>query len=209
MSQERSRRDRRINRHHSSMTRQQIIVRTVGASIAAAAITAGASIPSHAYEGTIPETVADTPVVAKTKVMPLTSPITKRYTLTAHFGQSGHRWSSGQHTGLDFAASSGTPVLAADSGTVVQAEWEGAYGQVITIRHDNGLRTKYAHLSSMGVSTGDKVERGQSIGQVGSTGNSSGPHLHFEVLKGKQQVNPAKFLWENGKPPRKERKADR
>ena len=67
---------------------------------------------------------------------------------------------------------------------VVQAGWDGAYGNRIIVRHDNGVKTMYAHLSSTSVNVGDKVTRGQRIGAVGTTGNSSGPHLHFEVIRG-------------------------
>jgi murein DD-endopeptidase MepM/ murein hydrolase activator NlpD len=119
---------------------------------------------------------------------------TRNYRNTAYFGQAGSSWSSGRHTGLDFAAAPGTPVFSALAGKVVESGWGGAYGNHIIVRHDNGVETLYAHLSSAAVSTGDRVLRGQRIGAVGSTGNSSGPHLHFEVIKNGEQRDPAAFL---------------
>jgi murein DD-endopeptidase MepM/ murein hydrolase activator NlpD len=118
---------------------------------------------------------------------------TRNYTYSAVFGQPGG-WSSGHHTGLDFATATGTPVLSALAGEVVQAGWDGAYGNRIIVRHDNGVKTMYAHLSSTSVNVGDKVTRGQRIGAVGTTGNSSGPHLHFEVIKKGTQRDPKAFL---------------
>lgn len=119
---------------------------------------------------------------------------TSNFQLTARFGQAGG-WSRGYHTGLDFAAPSGTPVVAALHGTVVDAGWNGAYGNQITIRHADGTQTTYAHLSSINVSVGQSVGTGQRIGAVGSTGNSTGPHLHFEVITpGGQFINPATWL---------------
>jgi murein DD-endopeptidase MepM/ murein hydrolase activator NlpD len=119
---------------------------------------------------------------------------TRNYRNTAYFGQAGSSWSSGHHTGLDFAAAPGTPVFSALAGKVVESGWGGAYGNHIIVRHDNGVETLYAHLSTASVSKGDRVLRGQRIGAVGSTGNSSGPHLHFEVLKNGEQRDPAAFL---------------
>ena len=119
---------------------------------------------------------------------------TRNYRNTAFFGQAGGSWSSGHHTGLDFAAATGTPVFAALAGKVVEAGLGGAYGNHIIVRHDNGVETLYAHLNSTAVAKGDRVLRGQRIGAVGSTGNSSGPHLHFEVIKNGTQRDPAAFL---------------
>ncbi|MFB7293994.1 M23 family metallopeptidase [Actinacidiphila glaucinigra] len=90
-------------------------------------------------------------------------------------------WSSGYHTGVDFVASTGTPVHAAGAGTVVEAGWGGSYGNNIVIRHADGMYTQYGHLSSLGVSVGQTVSAGQQIGLSGATGNVTGPHLHFEA----------------------------
>ncbi len=118
------------------------------------------------------------------------------YRLTATFGET-RRWSSG-HTGQDFAAPSGAPVRAAAAGEVVSAGWDGAYGQLIVVRHADGSETWYAHLSSIHVSSGP-VAAGTVIGAVGSTGNSSGPHLHFEVRPGGgDPVDPLSWLRAHG-----------
>lgn len=94
---------------------------------------------------------------------------------------NGAMWSLGFHTGVDFAAPQGTPVKAAAAGTVVIAQSAGSYGTHIVIKHADGVYTLSAHLSASTVNVGDNVTAGQQIGNVGSTGNSSGPHLHFEV----------------------------
>jgi murein DD-endopeptidase MepM/ murein hydrolase activator NlpD len=101
---------------------------------------------------------------------------------------------SALHTGLDFPADVGTPVRAAAGGMVISTEPHPAYGQLIELDHGNGLVTRYAHLSKILVKTGDLVKRGQYVGQVGSTGRSTGPHLHFEVLVDSAPHNPARFL---------------
>ena len=116
------------------------------------------------------------------------------YRLTARFGQTGGYWSSGVHTGLDFAGPVGTPILAAASGKVVSTGYEGAYGNQVIIDHGDGYQTTYNHLSGIGVSVGDKVSTGDQIGKRGSTGNSTGAHLHFEVTKDGKFVDPEGWL---------------
>ena len=98
------------------------------------------------------------------------------------------------HEGIDFPAQTGTPILAAASGKVINAEWHGDYGRMVDIDHGNGLVSRYAHASSINVREGDLVVRGQQIGQVGTTGRSTGPHLHFEVRLNGAPQNPARFL---------------
>jgi murein DD-endopeptidase MepM/ murein hydrolase activator NlpD len=98
------------------------------------------------------------------------------------------------HTGIDLSAGMGTPIKAADSGTVVQAGWRGGYGKCVVISHGNGVATLYAHQSVISVSVGDTVERGQAIGNVGSTGYSTGAHLHFEVRVDGSPVDPMRYL---------------
>jgi murein DD-endopeptidase MepM/ murein hydrolase activator NlpD len=98
------------------------------------------------------------------------------------------------HTGLDFPADSGTPILAAAGGVVIAAGRHTAYGQMLEIDHGSGLVTRYAHASKLLVKRGDLVRRGQTVALVGSTGRSTGPHLHFEVLVEGVHQNPAKFL---------------
>ena len=98
------------------------------------------------------------------------------------------------HTGLDFPADIGTPILAAAGGMVVTTETHPAYGNMVEIDHGNGLITRYAHASKVLVKTGDLVKRGQAVAQVGTSGRSTGPHLHFEVLVEGVPQNPARFL---------------
>ncbi len=102
-----------------------------------------------------------------------------------------------RHPGIDIAAPKGTPVKAADAGFVIMAGWDNervSYGFEILINHGNGYVTRYAHLSAMNVDVGDSVKKGQVIGRVGSTGNSTGPHLHFEIMKGGGRYNPFSYL---------------
>lgn len=98
------------------------------------------------------------------------------------------------HTGIDIASNQGTAVYASDGGTVTLAGWNGGYGNCIMIDHGNGYVTLYGHLSSISVSEGQNVTQGSTIGAVGSTGNSTGPHLHFEVLKNGTRIDPEQFF---------------
>ena len=99
------------------------------------------------------------------------------------------------HAGMDFSANVGTSVYATGNGTVQKAGWDGLYGNSIMIDHGFGYVTRYAHLSKILVKTGQKVVRGEVIGEVGSTGKSTGPHLHYEVhLKG-QIMNPVNYYF--------------
>jgi murein DD-endopeptidase MepM/ murein hydrolase activator NlpD len=98
------------------------------------------------------------------------------------------------HSGQDIAAPRGAPVLAAADGKVVQAGWQNGYGQTVVIDHGNGLTTRYGHLSKIEVSAGQELKRGEELGQVGSTGRSTGPHLHYEVRVGELPVSPRRYL---------------
>ncbi|MFF8291235.1 M23 family metallopeptidase [Streptomyces sp. NPDC016309] len=128
-----------------------------------------------------------------------------RYTLTASFNQGGAMWSH-KHSGQDFAVPVGTAVHAAHSGTVVKAGPRGggdgsAYGNAIVVKHANGTYSQYAHLSKINVHLGQTVKTGQTIARSGNTGNSSGPHLHFEIRTTPNYgsaLNPAKFLRSEG-----------
>jgi murein DD-endopeptidase MepM/ murein hydrolase activator NlpD len=102
------------------------------------------------------------------------------------------------HEGVDFMAEIGTPILAAAGGIVVCSEKSTSYGNMVEIDHGNGLSSRYAHMSKRLVKVGDVVLRGQEIGEVGSTGRSTGPHLHFEVLLNGKPQNPAKYLSQKG-----------
>lgn len=101
---------------------------------------------------------------------------------------------SSNHKGMDFAAATGTPIYAAASGTVTSAGYSGNAGNLIIINHGNGLQTYYMHCNSIYVRAGQSVSKGQNIGAVGNTGNSTGPHLHFQVMSGGTPVNPRNYL---------------
>ncbi|OON71658.1 M23 family metallopeptidase [Streptomyces tsukubensis] len=125
----------------------------------------------------------------------------KHYSLSAGFGLGGNMWSH-KHSGQDFAVPTGTKVMAAHSGTVVKTGGNGAgdgpaYGNAVVIKHSNGKFSQYAHLSKIDVKVGQHVNTGQDIAKSGSTGNSSGPHLHFEVRTTANYgsaINPVTFL---------------
>ncbi|MDQ1037913.1 murein DD-endopeptidase MepM/ murein hydrolase activator NlpD [Streptomyces sp. V3I8] len=129
----------------------------------------------------------------------------KKYKLSASFAQAGKLWSS-THSGQDFAVPSGTAVVAAHGGTVVKTGGNGAgdgpaYGNAVVIRHSNGTYSQYAHLSRIDVRSGQTVGTGQRIALSGNTGNSSGPHLHFEIRTTADYgtaVDPVAFLRSKG-----------
>ncbi|MER7691381.1 M23 family metallopeptidase [Streptomyces sp. NPDC097610] len=127
-------------------------------------------------------------------------PITGSYISTG-YKTGGSLWSSGSHTGVDFHAASGTSVHAVGSGTVVTAGWGGAYGNQIVLKMHDGTYTMYGHLSSIGVSVGQTVTPGQQIGLSGSTGNTTGPHLHFEARTTAEygsDMDPVAYLRSHG-----------
>lgn len=117
------------------------------------------------------------------------------YVLTTSFGETGELWASGEHTGLDFAAPIGTPVFASAAGvvTVEHPDWAG---NLVRIDHGGGVETFYAHLSATDLETGDVVEVGDPIGLVGDLGNTTGPHLHYEVRLDGASYDPASVLWQ-------------
>lgn len=117
-------------------------------------------------------------------------PIAGRGRITSRFGPRGRSF----HNGLDIGSPAGTPVLAADDGVVIHAGWAGSFGILVTIEHGNGYVTRYAHNSATLVADGQKVKKGQQIARVGSTGRSTGPHLHFEVLRNVRHLNPLNFF---------------
>ena len=117
-----------------------------------------------------------------------------RGTITSNFGGRNLWGRYDFHLGLDIACPTGTSIKAADGGTVIKAGWNGSYGNLVAIRHDNGYVTYYAHNSSILVSVGQKVYQGQIIARAGSTGNSSGNHCHFEVRVNNTSVNPRNYL---------------
>ena len=111
-------------------------------------------------------------------------------TVTSGYGM---RWGR-LHEGIDIAAATGTPIWAAAAGTVIYAGWLGGYGNLVVVDHGNGLATAYAHASAILVSVGQSVAQGETVALVGSTGNSSGPHLHFEVRVNGTAVDPLLYL---------------
>ncbi|WP_407702523.1 M23 family metallopeptidase [Streptomyces niger] len=130
--------------------------------------------------------------LAKSYTLPVSS-----FTITATFGQAGDRWAA-DHTGLDFAAPTGTPAKAVHSGTITQAGWAGSYGYRIVVTLDDGTELWYCHLSSM-VKTSGKVNTGDVIGRVGATGNVTGPHLHLEVRPSADSpIDPMPWLRDHG-----------
>jgi len=129
-------------------------------------------------------------------VLPMTS-----YRLTGRFGETSYLWST-VHTGLDFAAPDGTDIHAVAAGEVTEAGWAGSYGYRTIVELEDGTEIWYCHQSSIAVEVGDQVARGQVIGDVGSTGNVTGPHLHLEVRRGGgDPVDPALALAEHDATP--------
>lgn len=127
-------------------------------------------------------------------------PVAGSYVSTGYM-TSGSVWSSGTHTGIDFHAATGTSVRSVGYGTVVQAGWGGAYGNQIVIKMHDGTYTQYGHLSSIGVSVGQKVAPGQYIALSGATGNVTGPHLHFEARTTPEygsDIDPVAYLRAHG-----------
>lgn len=98
------------------------------------------------------------------------------------------------HAGIDFRAPTGTDIRSAGAGTVIKAGWNGGYGRMVEIDHGNGLTSRYAHMSRIKVSEGQKVETGDIVGQVGNSGRSTGPHLHYEVRRNGDALDPVRFL---------------
>lgn len=110
--------------------------------------------------------------------------------VTSNFGP---RWGS-THSGMDIAGEMGDPVYSALDGKVKECRYDGSYGNKILLQHEDGIETIYGHLSKFEVKVGDEIKKGQLIGRVGSTGRSTGPHLHFEVRVNGSPVDPKKYL---------------
>lgn len=119
--------------------------------------------------------------------------------LTSDFGMRTHPVLGGRsnHKGVDLAAPSGTPIYATADGFVSKAEWYSSYGNYVSIEHGAELQTRYAHMSRIAVAPGSRVRKGEIIGYVGSTGRSTGPHLHYEVRIGGEAVNPIPYMVES------------
>lgn len=121
---------------------------------------------------------------------PFAIPVDGSYRYTSGFGR---RWGR-MHEGTDFAAPYGTPILATADGVVIHAGWLSGYGRLVKVRHDFGIETRYAHMSKIRVKVGQKVSRGDRIGDMGNTGRSTGTHLHYEIRVGGTPVNPMIYL---------------
>lgn len=117
------------------------------------------------------------------------------YTLSSGFGP---RWEERQHEGLDLASASGTRVGAISSGTVIFAGYQGAYGNKVEVRHWDGTISYYAHMSNIAVSVGQRLDPGDKVGEVGSTGRSTGPHLHLQILSADAAVDGYTWLRDRG-----------
>ena len=124
----------------------------------------------------------------KIATLPVSGTISSRYGVSSSIRSS-------RHTGLDIAASKGTQIKVVADGTVTSAEYSGSYGYLVKVDHGNGLETWYAHTSKMYVTKGQKVKAGDVIALGGSTGNSTGPHLHFEIRINGEHVNPQNYLY--------------
>ncbi|WP_405628125.1 M23 family metallopeptidase [Streptomyces sp. NBC_00016] len=183
----------------SSRTSQLRTRVVVGAAALGASVVLGSGVASAAAPAAAPA-AAKTAASAASWIDPV-----KKYTLSAGYAQAGAMWQS-THSGQDFAVPSGTKVMAAHGGTVVKAGGNGAgdgpaYGNAVVIKHANGVYSQYAHLSSIHVKVGQIVKTGQKIALSGSTGNSSGPHLHFEIRTTPNYgsaINPVTFLHSKG-----------
>lgn len=114
--------------------------------------------------------------------------------ITTHFGEPGPLWRLGYHTGLDIGMPAGTPIDAAAGGTVAEAGWDDGYGNYVKVDHGDGLVSIYGHMSLILTTPGERVAPGELIGLVGSTGVSTGPHLHFEVRRDGRPQNPEPYL---------------
>ena len=175
-------------------------------STAASAVEAQAAAQAKAAkaEKAAAKTATAKKTATKKKAASWVDPV-KNYKLTASFAQNGGMWAS-KHSGQDFAVPIGTNVVATHGGTVVKAGGNGAgdgpaYGNAIVIKHGNGTYSQYAHLSKINVKIDQIVKTGQSIAKSGNTGNSSGPHLHFEIRTTPNYgsaVDPVSFLRSKG-----------
>lgn len=170
-------------------------------------VVVGASLLGMGFVNMAAEAVTGKPIFSSRKeeatqtetstewVLPVEADISTKYNV------KGESWASGRHTGIDFPVSSGADVKASGPGEVVKSGNAGSYGLQVVIKHESDVYTQYAHLSRLDVKEGEEVGSGQVIGSAGSTGNSSGPHLHFEARKGPSygdDIDPIAFLEDRG-----------
>jgi len=128
--------------------------------------------------------------------LPLGIPVGGEFRYTSGFGIRNDPFTGqlAMHEGIDFSAESGTPVLASADGVVIRSGWDASFGNVIEVRHAEDYVTRYAHLRKRIVSEGDRIERGTPLGEVGSTGRSTGPHLHYEMFRNGRLINPIQII---------------
>ena len=128
--------------------------------------------------------------------VPVRKPVVGNVDMSSPFGARMDPFLKGPaiHAGIDLRGDTGDPVRATASGEVVTASWQGGYGNMVEIDHGNGLSTRYGHMSKIDVKVGQRVAIGQTIGRIGSTGRSTGPHLHYETRIDDKPVDPQKFL---------------
>ncbi|WP_366654735.1 peptidoglycan DD-metalloendopeptidase family protein [Fodinicurvata sp. EGI_FJ10296] len=128
--------------------------------------------------------------------LPVAMPVRDDYRLSSRFGQRRDPFTgrASGHLGLDFAAPRGTPVTAPAHGTVTSAGWRGAYGRLVEVDHGFGITTRYAHLTHISVQEGQELTTGEEIGKIGTTGRSTGPHLHYEIRSSQTAMNPENYL---------------
>lgn len=148
--------------------------------------------PAAPAPSAAPAAAAAAPAAGTTAVGTFIWPATGA--LTTYFGDNPAYYGPGGHNGLDIANNQGTPLLAADGGVVIYAGWKGGLGNAIAIDHENGFVTWYGHASSLAVSNGERVSRGQVVAYMGSTGNSTGPHIHFIIVRNGVYVDPLGYL---------------
>jgi murein DD-endopeptidase MepM/ murein hydrolase activator NlpD len=144
------------------------------------------------YNGKASTNIADTGSAS----IPMLVPVTSNRSMSSNFGMRMHPVLGGlrMHKGVDLPASTGTPIHATADGVIGRADWFGGYGLCVEIEHGANLETRYGHMSRIAVAEGQHVHKGDVIGYVGSTGRSTGPHLHYEVRIGGEAVNPVPYL---------------
>lgn len=147
------------------------------------------------FQATVQNLSQEDQLLSQIERLPLTNPISGPTKISSPFGirRDPFRRVAALHSGVDLRAQYGSRVVATAPGRIVRAGWDGAYGKSVEILHDNGISTVYAHMSSIKVKQGQQVEAGRVIGLIGSTGRSTGPHLHYETRIGDRAVDPTRF----------------
>ncbi|MCH7629458.1 MULTISPECIES: M23 family metallopeptidase [Novosphingobium] len=149
----------------------------------------------QALDGGLPATTAK-PARSGTVSIPSLMPVNSSRAMSSGFGLRVHPVLGGlrQHKGIDLPAATGTPIYASADGVVGKADWMGGYGLLVELEHGANLETRYGHMSRIAVAEGQQVRKGDVIGYVGSTGRSTGPHLHYEVRVAGEAVNPIPYM---------------